>query len=68
MTGAAPIPCASCGEPTPVLVVITGRGGESGVCKRCVYPPAAMLTAKQVKQTAKAAASGQTSMPGGRKP
>lgn len=61
--------CDSCGEPAVALVVITNRGGESSICKRCVYPPAAMLTAKQVKQTAKAAAavSGQTSIPGARR-
>lgn len=61
--------CDSCGEPAVALVVITGRGGESGICKLCMYPPAAMLTAKQVKQTAKPApaASGQTSMPGARR-
>lgn len=46
-------PCASCGVPTPVLVVIVGRGGESALCVRCYRtPPAAILPTRQVKKPA----------------
>lgn len=44
------IPCASCGQPTTVALVVTSRTGESSLCWRCWRPqPAAVRQERPVR-------------------
>lgn len=37
------IPCSSCGIPTCAVIVISGGGSESSICRRCAWSPTAII-------------------------